>query len=120
MLQGSLRAMINTQQLQAIQQQTFGDVELICTGKQMKWVSLSLSFQANQFVYVDAPEQAPEVNHLCPNETFTEPSHLITTAGVTLLHRFVSYRAKIAQLIQRPYTAYPYQTAQSRAPPIIS
>lgn len=120
MLQSGLRSIVNTQQLQAVQQQTFDDAELICTGKQMKWISVSLSYQASQFVFIDAPEEAPEVNHLCPNETLTEPNHLLATNSVTVLQQYVSYRAKVSQLVQRPYTAFPYTHAQTRAPPHFS
>ncbi len=122
LLQGGLRLLVNGQQLANLRLQSFNDIELICTGKQMKWISLSKTAEFQHFVFVDAPEEAQDIDmkNLCPESVLSDFKNSLATLEQDGLTQFVSYRAKIARLAQQPYTAYPYQKAFSRGPPVFS
>jgi hypothetical protein len=102
--------------------QRFNDVELICTGKEMKWISLSKTAQSNHFIFVDAPEEAFDIDikNLCPDNVLSDFKSTIANLDQDGLAQFVSYRAKLVRLAKQPYTAYPCQKALSRGPPIFS
>jgi hypothetical protein len=122
LLQGGVRLLANAQQLTQLRSQNFNDVELICTGSTMKWISVSLTEQANQFVFVDAPEEAntADVSKLCPNNLLADGKKAVDNLVQFELVQLVSYTAQVSKLNQQPYTAYPYQKALSRGPPINS
>ncbi|WJG10677.1 hypothetical protein [Aliiglaciecola sp. LCG003] len=122
LLQGGLRLLLNGQQLEQLRLQSFNDIELICTGKEMKWISLSQSNQFNHFVFVDAPEEASEfpIENLCPDKVMSDFKNALAMQSHSVLSQFVSYTARLERLAQQPYTAYPYQTAHSRAPPVFA
>ena len=104
-----------------IQANTTGDIELICTGAQMKWISLSLTEELGRFVFVDAPDDYSDIalDNLCPQGTLADHKFASDTSGHTGLIQFVVFRQFIARLLQRPYTFFAYQKALSRAPPVI-
>jgi hypothetical protein len=122
LLQGGVRLLFNSQQLAKLRLQSFNDVELICTGKKMKWISLSKTAQSNHFVFVNAPEEAIDldIKNLCPDNVLSDFKNIIATVDQNGLAQFVSYRARLVRLAQQPYTAYPYQKSFSRGPPIVS
>ena len=88
----------------------------------MKWISLSKTAEFQHFVFVDAPEEAQDIDmkNLCPESVLSDFKNALATLEQDGLTQFVSYRAKIARLAQQPYTAYPYQKAFSRGPPVFS
>jgi hypothetical protein len=122
LLQGGLRLLLNGQQLAQLRLQSYNDIELICTGKEMKWISLSKTAQSNHFVFVNAPEEAFDTNlkNLCPGKVLSDFKRTTVTLEQYGLAQFVSYRARLVRLAQQPYTAYPYQKALSRGPPVFS
>jgi hypothetical protein len=122
LLQGGLRLLFNSQQLAKLRLQSFNDIELICTGKEMKWISLSKTAQTNHFVFVNAPEEAFDIDikNLCPDNVLSDFKNIIPPLDHDGLAQFVSYRARLVRLAQQPYTAYPYQKAHSRGPPVFS
>lgn len=119
-LQGGLRLLLNGQQLAQLRLQSFNDIELICTGKEMKWISLSKTAQSNHFVFVNAPEEADDINiaNLCPESVLSDFKNTITAQAHNAAIQYVSYRARIDRLAQQPYTAYAYQKSLSRGPPV--
>lgn len=60
---------INHARLAQINMSLGDDVELICTGSDMRWVSISMSAQANQLVFVEPPSESQQIaaDELCPN-----------------------------------------------------
>lgn len=122
LLQGGVRLLFNSQQLATLRLQSFNDIELICTGKEMKWISLSKTAQSNHFVFVNVPLEALdiEIKNLCPDNVLSDFKNIIAALEHDGLVQFVSYRARLVRLAQQPFTAYPYQKAHSRAPPIFS
>lgn len=100
------------------QQYAGEDQMLICTGNTFTWISQKAFFETGEFVPVEPPENAPaamsEVD--CSNQYLLD-LQTDNELAATLPENEVVARAKTQRLAQRPYTAFPYQTAQSRAPP---
>lgn len=103
------------------QQYANDDTMMICMGSQFKWVSTFDYFENNELVFVEPPADAPvnlesvECPYLVIAEQYTD-DHTFPK----LLHQNIaSYKAKKLALDQRPYTAYPYAAAQTRAPPFV-
>ena len=118
LLQSVFRLLFNSQQLAKLRLQSFNDIELICTGKEIKWISLSKTAQSNHFVFVNAPEEAFDIDitNLCPDNVLSDFKNIIATLDHEGLVQFVSFRARLVRLAQQPFTAYPYQKSHSRAP----
>jgi len=117
-----MQSLANAQQLAKVRGHNFDDVELICTGKSMKWISISKTEIANHFVFVEAPPEASniDVENLCSNTWLSDSKKAICTSAHFEFIQSVSYIAELLRLEQQPYTAYPYQKALSRGPPINS
>ena len=120
-LQGTFAVVVQHDRLANIQANTTGDVELICTGAQMKWISLPLTEELGQFVFVEAPEEFAELplDNLCPQGTLAEVQSAAGLVSHSILVLFDRYRGYAADQLQRPYTLFAYQKAQSRAPPFV-
>lgn len=106
---------------QAVTRLTSGlpdNIELLCTGSSMKFVSISESLALGQFVYVDLPEHTQQsadfwcdtVNAIFDHEKY-EP---LTLPYLSASQR---YAALLQRRLQQPYTAFAYTTAQPRSPP---
>jgi hypothetical protein len=74
----------------------------------MKWISLSRTAQSNHFIFVNAPEEAfdIEIKNLCPDNVLPDFKNIIANLEQDGLAQFVSYRARLVRLAQQPYTAY--------------
>ncbi|MEQ3638152.1 MAG: hypothetical protein ABNH03_00225 [Alteromonas sp.] len=104
------------------------DIELICTGKNMRYISVSQTQLKGEFVYVslDSPDfpalsdTLDSSQHIdCTNGTLSDlPSSdsFVSYDAVNTL--FVRYKALETRLQRQPYTAFAYSAALSRAPPI--
>ena len=95
------------------------DIELICTGKTMRYISLSATELEGEFVFV-SPEliKAPAQSIDCTNGTLADLpqfDHALNTALPIL--SIIRYRALVARLAAKPYTDYAYAAPLSRAPP---
>ncbi|GAA0345334.1 hypothetical protein GCM10009092_07260 [Bowmanella denitrificans] len=95
------------------------DKVLICTGRDMKWVSMSASWQAGTFVFVDAPKDLPqELKTLKCGDLFAQDlktcgvSHAITIAQL-------SYPDLLNPRLATPHLQAQYAKALSRAPPAV-
>ena len=71
---------------------------------------------------MNAPEEAFDIDitNLCPDNVLSDFKNIIATLDHEELVQFVSFRARLVRLAQQPFTAYPYQKAHSRAPPVFS
>ena len=71
---------------------------------------------------MNAPKEASgiDIKNLCPENVLSDFKNIIATVDHDGLEQFVSFRAKSVRLAQQPYTAYPYQKAHSRGPPVFS
>lgn len=120
-LQGAVALLVQQHQLANFKANNQGDVELICTGSQMKWISLSLTEELGSFVFVDAPDGAEELplDSLCPAGAMADIQSNVALVSLAIQITFDAYRAFAARLNQRPYTLFAYQSAQSRAPPLV-
>ncbi|MCC2617137.1 hypothetical protein LJ739_12865 [Aestuariibacter halophilus] len=109
----------NASALNTIKQWQFADIELICTGTTMKWVSVSQSQLAGEFVYVEAPAVVADIDldNLCPMQLQGELPSGLTPAPVAQLDITLTYQVQQARLLAHPYTFFAYQHGQSRAPP---
>ena len=104
------------------------DIELICTGKNMRYISVSQTQLKGEFVYVslDSPDfpalldTVDSSQHIdCTIGTLADlPSSDSGVSHETIDIFFVRYKALETRLQQQPYTAFAYSAALSRAPPI--
>ena len=102
------------------QQYTSDTAMLICTGSTFKWIS-SVDYYANgKLTFVEPPADAPNnISDLeCANVYLsdTDKQPILSTATSPLL---IPFLATELDRLQRPFTSFPYQSAHSRAPPII-
>lgn len=108
-------------QMQQAQAWQSDDIVLICSGRSMQWVSLSATEQAGHFVYVDPPDDAPAQfsEFSCTSACLMDMPYTPQQSAEYCIEQ-IAYVAKQQRLLQRPYTAFPYQKALSRAPPFFS
>lgn len=117
-------AAFSMQQAQAF---TGDDIELICTGKTMRYISLSATELEGKFVFIsperlkNSPEllKAPTQSVDCTNGTLADlpQSDGIYTSGLANIEG-VRYQALVARIAQQPFTAFAYAAPLSRAPPL--
>ncbi|BCO20817.1 hypothetical protein KUC3_36740 [Alteromonas sp. KC3] len=109
-------AAFSMQQAQAF---TGDDIELICTGKTMRYISISATELEGEFIFV-SPEllKAPTQSVDCTNGTLADlpQSDDIYTSDLANIEG-VRYQALVARIAQQPYTAFAYAAPLSRAPP---
>ncbi|WDT85874.1 hypothetical protein [Alteromonas sp. 009811495] len=109
-------AAFSMQQAQAF---TGDDIELICTGKTMRYISLSATELEGEFVFI-SPEllKAPAQSVDCTNGTLADlpQSDDIYTSDLVNIEG-IRYQALVARIAQQPYTAFAYAAPLSRAPP---
>ena len=123
-------AAFSMQQAQAF---TGDDIELICTGKTMRYISISATELEGKFVFIsperlkNSPERlknspellkAPTQSVDCTNGTLADlpQSDDIFTSDLANIEG-VRYQALVARISQQPYTAFAYAAPLSRAPP---
>lgn len=103
----------------AIQEDAAEDLLLVCTGADYRWISLSASAASGDFVFVEAPEEAPKTNQ--PDHTPTcllgwlqlDPSLISDIDQVELLTHLENFLAVIfSAQRQQVFSGY-----SSRAPP---
>jgi hypothetical protein len=99
------------------------DIELICTGKHMRYISVSATELEGQFVFI-TPDfkdefKSPPPHYVdCTNSTLADvPQSIVLTVGVTLITKELRHQALQARIAQRPYTAFAYAAPHGRAPP---
>lgn len=119
-LQSSFVSLVQSAQLASLKTSVPDDVELICTGSTMKWVSISQSEAAGKLVFVELNTSDKDdllLEMACPGSKYADnPSQLSLAASIANLEIATSSSYQLA-LYQRPYTAFAYVTAQPRSPP---
>lgn len=120
-LQGALVAFAQQQNLSALQTSLPFDTELICTGAEMKWISVSQTQQSGHFVYVEPPTDIDNtlVNNACPAGLLADVQPATALVSGSLHSQFVAYQVLVQSLQQHCYTSFAYNTALSRAPPLV-
>ena len=94
------------------------DAMMICTGKTFKWVSLSAFEELGELKFIEPPENAPEsVHEVDCSYSYLADNQSDNQHSLQDIQSYAAYKALTARLAQRPYTAFPYQQALSRAPP---
>jgi hypothetical protein len=102
------------------QQYATDDAMMICTGSQFKWISTQDYFTTGEMVFIDPPSDAPSsVDNLDCSFAYTAVQYIDNDVLPTLFDKNIAYQAKARAIAQRPYTAFAYSTAQTRAPPYI-
>jgi len=95
------------------------DVELICTGKTMRYISLSQTDALGEFVFINPDVLNAPAEHVdCTNGVLadipqTDDVYKSSIASLPL----VRYRALVQRIAQRPYTLFPFTVPLGRAPP---
>jgi len=113
-------ASFSMQQAQAF---TGDDIELICTGKHMRYISVSATELEGRFVFItpdfkDEFKSPPPQYVDCINSTLADiPQSIALTADLTLVTKELRHHALQTRIAQRPYTAFAYAAPQGRAPP---
>ncbi len=96
------------------------DIELICTGKTMRYISLSATELEGEFVFISPDLLKAPVEHVdCTNGTLADLPNIdnfpIDSMAVLSL---VRYRALVSRLAAAPYTSFAFAAPLGRAPPI--
>ena len=96
------------------------DIELICTGKTMRYISLSATELEGEFVFISPELLKAPVEHVdCTNGTLADLPNIdnfpIDSMAVLSL---VRYRALVSRLAAAPYTSFAFAAPLGRAPPI--
>ncbi|MEM0912150.1 MAG: hypothetical protein AAGJ37_14330 [Pseudomonadota bacterium] len=95
------------------------DIELICTGNDMRWISVSLSMQTNEFVFVDAPNDIQQIdaNALCPDIDARDDDSFKITSYTNIIASWSAYQAVAFAAIQAKLLVHKYALSAPRAPP---
>ena len=102
------------------QQYATDDAMMICTGSQFKWISTKDYFATGEMVFIDPPNDAPiSVDNLDCSFLYVAEQYIDSHVLPMQIDKGIAYQAKALALAQRPYTAFAYSTAQTRAPPYI-
>ncbi len=102
------------------QQYASGDEMLICTGNTFKWISQRAFLETGEFVPIEPPADAPaQISEVDCSNQYLSDLQTDNSFVVSIPENDLVARAKTLRLAQRPYTAFPYQKAQSRAPPLL-
>ena len=116
---GSIAVLAASWQVEQAQKYASDDAMLICTGSTFKWISQSVFFDTGEFSFIEPPEDAPETVHQVDcSYSYLADNQSDQTFESFLSAEFVAHNSYVARLAQRPYTAFPYQKAQPRAPPL--
>ncbi|GEA10000.1 hypothetical protein KUL49_03750 [Alteromonas sp. KUL49] len=97
------------------------DIELICTGKDMHWISVSATQLQGKFVFVTPDLDETHSKHVdCTNSVLADtPQSTPIPSDISVSTHFVEYTSYSARIAQRPYISFAYAAPLSRAPPTI-
>ena len=119
MLQNAMALGLASYSMEKAHRYAGNDVELICTGKTMRYISLSQTEALGEFVFIspavlDAPaEHVDCTNSVLADVPQTDNVHVSSLASLPL----VRYRALVQRIAQHPYTLFPFAAPLGRAPP---
>lgn len=102
------------------QQYATDDAMMICTGSQFKWISSEDYFATGKMVFIDPPTNAPNnIDNLDCSFSYLAEQYTESHVLPTLVDKNIAYQTYALAIAQRPYTAFAYSTAQTRAPPTV-
>ena len=113
---------INHARLAQINMSLGDDIELICTGSDMRWVSISMSAQANQLVFVDPPSQSQQIeaDELCADiDARDDDTFDLITNGAWISSWSTFYAVALA-LQQARLLSHKFLLSTPRGPPLHS
>ncbi len=96
------------------------DIELICTGKSMRYISVSATALEGEFVFISPELLKAPVEHVdCTNGTLADlpPIDNLPVDSMAVLS-LVRYRALVSSIAAAPYTSFAFAAPLGRAPPI--
>ena len=95
------------------------DIELICTGKTMRYISVSATELEGEFVFISPELLKAPVEHVdCTNGTLADLPHIDNVpADAWVVISLVRYRALASRLASAPYTSFAFAAPPGRAPP---
>lgn len=136
LLQNALAIGLAAFSMQQARANVSGDIELICTGKGMRYISVSQTELKGEFVFISLDSlntpntlKEPLDSHFlsdststhyidCTNSTLADlPVGNDSFYTVTVDAIYARYQALKARLDQQSYTAFAYAAPLSRAPP---
>ena len=120
LLQNALALGLASHTMQHARKMVGDDIELICTGKTMRYISLSATELEGEFVFISPELLKAPVEHVdCTNGTLADLPNIdnfpIDSMAVLSL---VRYRALVSRLAAAPYTSFAFAAPLGRAPPI--
>jgi len=121
-VQSGIAAFIQNDKIVHLNETAPADLELICTGSSMKWISVSQTQLAGHFVFVDFAKEdqqthTPSLDTHCPVALIADAQSKATFYLAVFEPVSVILKAITQHLYQRPYTLFPYRKAQPRSPP---
>ena len=95
------------------------DIELICTGKTMRYISVSATALEGEFVFISPELLKAPVEHVdCTNGTLADlPQIDNVPVDALVVISLVRYRALASRLAAAPYTSFAFAAPPGRAPP---
>ena len=96
------------------------DIELICTGKTMRYISVSATELEGEFVFISPELLKAPVEHVdCTNGTLADlPQMDNVPVDALVVISLVRYRALVSRLAAAPYTSFAFAAPLGRAPPL--
>ncbi|GEM_PF-6117668 len=95
------------------------DVELICTGNEMRWISVSLTMQENEFVFVESPTETQQIqaDELCPSIDARDDESPDLMAGTDWISYWSSYVSVKLAVLWLALCKHKFALSIPRAPP---
>ena len=96
------------------------DIELICTGKTMRYISVSATELEGEFVFISPELLKAPVEHVdCTNGTLADlPQMDNVPVDALVVISFVRYRTLASRLAAAPHTSFAFAAPPGRAPPL--
>ncbi len=120
LLQNALALGLASHTMQHARKMVGDDIELICTGNTMRYISLSATELEGEFVFISPELLKAPVEHVdCTNGTLADLPHIDNvSADSTAMLSLVRYRAFVSRIAAAPYTSFAFAAPLGRAPPI--
>jgi hypothetical protein len=97
------------------------DIELICTGAEMRFISVTKTQAAGKFVFVEPAQlkgdlPSIDLNELCPEHPYLDPDHLDLISTNTVPQLLAMHRHAVAVYLAQ-FSASTYFQPLLRGPP---
>jgi len=120
-LQSALALVVQNRQWQHLSNSAPADLELICTGTQMQWISLPQTLAQGSFVFVEAPEEIDpqKWQNLCPEQSQLELQPELTVNHNGTFESLLTRHVYAPSILTHHLVSRTYSKALSRAPPTL-